>query len=163
LIVQAIRHEDGLEMPPKKPKLSDETIADFVTWVRLGAPIPPSSRVPTPGSPAATTPTPTPTFSEEVRQHWSFQPVKKAALPQVEDRPWVRTPVDAFIVAALEERGWPAAPPASRSEWLRRVSFDLIGLPPTPEEVEAFEDDRAPDAYERVADRLLNNPHYGER
>jgi hypothetical protein len=164
LLVQAIRHQDGLEMPPKLPMLPESTIADFVTWVRLGVPMPPPSQAAaaTAAVPAST-PTPTPTFSEELRQHWSFQPVKKPAPPPVGNPGWVRNPVDAFILARLQERSWQPAPPAGRAEWLRRVSFDLIGLPPTPEEITAFERDTAPEAEERVVDRLLNSPHYGER
>ena len=75
----------------------------------------------------------------------------------------MRNPIDAFILAVLEDRGWCPAPPAGRAEWLRRVSFDLIGLPPSPEEIDAFEADASPDAYERVVDRLLESPQYGER
>lgn len=148
LLIQAIRHEDGLEMPPKKPKLSDQTIADFVTWVGMGAPDPRNS--PETANPAG-------------REHWAFQPVKKADPPAVADASWVRNPVDAFILARLEERKWTPAPAASRTEWIRRVSFDLIGLPPTPEEVDAFVNDPSPVADERVVDRLLDSPRYGER
>ena len=140
-------------MPPKKPKLAEATIADFETWVDAGAPVP--------GPPAIgerRRPRP-----ERGPAHWSFQPVRKAAPPTVKDAAWVRNPVDAFILAKLEERGWQPAPPASRAEWIRRVTFDLTGLPPTPEEVEAFVADRSPDAYERVVDRLLASPRYGER
>ena len=81
----------------------------------------------------------------------------------MKEEAWVRNPVDAFILAQLEQRGWHPAPPASRPEWIRRVSFDLTGLPPTPEEVDAFVADESPDAYERVVDRLLGSPRYGER
>jgi cytochrome c553 len=153
LLIQAIRHEDGLAMPPKKPKLPEETIAAFVKWVELGAPDPRTGK-----APAAAT-----SWPEEVRRHWAFRPVRKVAPPGVKDIEWVRNPVDAFILATLEDRGWRPASPAGRAEWLRRASFDLIGLPPTPEEVEAFEADASPDAYERVVDRLLDSPHYGER
>jgi mono/diheme cytochrome c family protein len=155
LLVQAIRHEEGLAMPPKKPKLPDETIAAFESWVRAGAPDPRTAPV------AAVAEAPV--FSEEARQHWSFQPVRKPMPPTVKDRAWVVNPVDTFILAKLEERGWRPAPPASRPEWIRRVSFDLTGLPPSPGEVEAFLADRAVDAYERVVDRLLESPRYGER
>ena len=157
LLVQAIRHEDGLAMPPKKPKLADSTIADFETWVRLGAPDPRTAPA------AASGETPAPAFSEEARRHWSFQPVRKAELPAVKDGTWVRNPVDAFVLAKLEEHSWQPAPPASRSEWIRRVTFDLTGLPPSPEEVDAFVADTSADAYERVVDRLLGSPRYGER
>jgi mono/diheme cytochrome c family protein len=153
LLIQAIRHEDGLEMPAKKPKLPDQTIADFEAWVKLGAPDPRASEAQAAVSPQ----------SAEMRGHWSFQPVRKAVPPMVGDAAWLRTAVDAFILRKLEERKWQPAPPASRVEWIRRVSFDLTGLPPSPEEIEAFVNDAAPDAYEHVVDRLLNSPHYGER
>ncbi|HEV3120822.1 MAG TPA: PSD1 and planctomycete cytochrome C domain-containing protein [Isosphaeraceae bacterium] len=153
LLIQAIRHEDGLEMPAKKPKLPDQTIADFETWVKIGAPDPRSSDALTAVSPQ----------SAEMRRHWSFQPVKKTVPPQVRDASWARTAIDAFILSKLEERNWQPAPEASRAEWIRRVTFDLIGLPPLPEEIEAFTQDQAADAFERVVDRLLDSPHYGER
>src|SRR5437764_343517 len=84
-----------------------------------------------------------------------IEPVRRVAPPAVEDAAWVRNAVDAFVLATLEGRRWRPAPPAGRAEWIRRASFDLVGLPPSPEEVEAFEADPAPDAYERVVDRLL--------
>jgi hypothetical protein len=152
LLIEALRHEGGLAMPPKKARLPEGTIADFVTWVDLGAPGPDADRA------AASPPQP-----DEARRHWSFQPVRKTAPPEVGDAAWVRTPVDAFVLAKLEGRGWRPAPEASRVDWIRRVTFDLIGLPPTPEEVEAFVNDPSPDAFERVADRLLDSPHHGER
>jgi hypothetical protein len=155
LLVQAIRHEDGLAMPPKKPRLPDATIAAFESWVRAGAPDPRTAPVSAAGE--------APVFSEEARQHWSFQPVRKPILPLVKDTAWVANPVDAFILARLEAQGWRPAPPASRAEWIRRVSFDLTGLPPSSGEVEGFLADRAPDACERVVDRLLESPRYGER
>jgi mono/diheme cytochrome c family protein len=155
LLIQAIRHEEGLAMPPKQPKLADTTIAAFETWVRAGAPDPRTASAAATGE--------APGISEEARRHWAFQPVRKAGPPTVKDQAWVTNPVDAFILARLEERGWRPAPPASRAEWIRRVSFDLTGLPPTPEEVDAFLADAAPDAFERVVDRLLDSPRYGER
>jgi Protein of unknown function (DUF1553)/Protein of unknown function (DUF1549)/Planctomycete cytochrome C len=149
LLIQAIRHEDGLEMPPKKPKLADPVISDFEKWVNMGVPFPGSDEA----GPRL----------EESRKHWSFQPVKKAPLPDVREPAWVRTPVDAFILARLEGRGWKPAPPAERSELIRRVTFDLTGLPPTPDEVAAFVADSSEDAYAKVVDRLLASPRYGER
>ena len=99
----------------------------------------------------------------EPQPHWAFQPVRKPALPAVKATKWVRSPVDAFVLAPLEQRRWEPSPAASRAEWLRRVTFDLTGLPPTPEEVTAFVGDSTPSAEERVVDRLLASPHYGER
>jgi hypothetical protein len=151
-LIQAVRHEDGLAMPPKGPKLPEETIDAFVKWVELGAPDPRSGATST-----------TAAWAEEVRGHWAFRPVRKVEPPEVAEVAWARGPIDAFILEALERRGWRPAHPAGRAEWLRRVTFDLIGLPPTPEETEAFEADALPDAYERVVDRLLASPQYGER
>ncbi|MBI5759687.1 MAG: DUF1553 domain-containing protein [Planctomycetales bacterium] len=153
LLIQAIRHEDGLAMPPKKPKLPERTIADFVKWIEMGVPDPREGDVSTTGG----------WDLKEARQHWSFQPVRKTVPPQINDAAWVRTPIDAFFLAKLEGRQWRPAPPAGRAELIRRVSFDLIGLPPTPEEIDAFINDASPDAFERVVDRLLSSPHYGER
>ncbi|HWE40209.1 MAG TPA: PSD1 and planctomycete cytochrome C domain-containing protein [Isosphaeraceae bacterium] len=152
LIIQAIRHEDGLEMPPKKPRLDDSTVAAFERWVALGAP-----------GPAADTSTPSSPYPDDARRHWAFQPVKKAAPPRVEGSAWVDNPIDGFVLAKLEERRWTPAPDAEKREWLRRVTFDLTGLPPSPEEIDAFLDDRSALAYENVVDRLLASPRYGER
>jgi hypothetical protein len=153
LLIQAIRHEGDLAMPPKKPKLSERTIADFVKWVEMGVPDPRGGDASTAGG----------LDLKEARRHWSFQPVRKSAPPTINDAAWVRTAVDAFVLAKLEGRQWRPAPPANRAELIRRVSFDLIGLPPTPEEIDAFINDASPDAFERVVDRLLDSPHYGER
>jgi hypothetical protein len=151
LLIQAIRHEGELAMPPKKPKLSDTTIADFVKWVDLGAPGLPEGK-----SSAGV-------VTEAARRHWAFQPVKKVPPPAVANTGWIRNEVDSLVLAELEARGWQPAPKATRAEWLRRVSFDLVGLPPSPEEIAAFECDPSPDAFERVVDRLLDSPHFGER
>lgn len=97
------------------------------------------------------------------KSHWAFQPIRQPALPPVHDSAWVLTPVDAFVLARLEANHAHPAPPASGADWLRRVTFDLLGLPPTPAEVAAFEQDTSPAAFERVVDRLLDSPHYGER
>jgi hypothetical protein len=154
LLIQAIRHEDGLEMPPKKPRLPAATIAGFTRWVELGAPGPGAGKADVSAMEAP---------GAEARRHWAFQPVAAVAPPQVADNAWVRTPVDAFILAGLEARGWRPAPQAEKREWIRRVTFDLTGLPPSPEEVERFVADDGPEARERVVDRLLASPRYGER
>jgi hypothetical protein len=153
LLIQAIRHEEGLAMPPKKPRLPEGVVADFEKWVGMGAPDPRTG--PSVAAEGA--------WPDAVRRHWAFQAVRKPEPPRVRDGAWARNPVDAFILAGLEGRGWRPAPPAGRAEWIRRVTFDLTGLPPSPEEVEAFENDPAPDADERVVDRLLDSPQYGEK
>lgn len=94
---------------------------------------------------------------------WAFMPPRESPLPKAGNSEWCRAPLDRFVLARLESVGLPPSPPAERREWLRRVSFDLIGLPPSPEEVEAFVADDRPDAYDRVVDRLLESPHFGER
>ena len=100
---------------------------------------------------------------EEGRKHWAFQPLNKSPLPVVKDAAWPRNEVDRYILAALEAKGLKPAPEADRATLIRRVTLDLTGLLPTPEEVEAFVKNDAADAYERVVDGLLKSPHYGER
>jgi mono/diheme cytochrome c family protein len=103
------------------------------------------------------------TFTPEQRGFWAFQPVRDSAVPAVKNTAWVRSPLDAFVLAKLEAKGLQPAPPADRVTLLRRVTFDLTGLPPTPEEIESFVKDQSPDAFAKVVDRLLASPHYGER
>jgi len=100
---------------------------------------------------------------KEARAHWAYQPVSKPPVPAVKATPWVKSPVDAFILARLEANGMKPSPAASRETLLRRVSFDLVGLPPTTDELRAFLADNAPDAFTKVVDRLLASPHFGER
>jgi hypothetical protein len=97
------------------------------------------------------------------REHWSFQPIAKPAIPEVRDRAWVRNPIDAFVLAQLEAQGWEPAPAASPLALVRRLSFDLTGLPPTPEDIDAFTADPSPIAYQGLVDRFLASPRYGER
>jgi hypothetical protein len=147
-LIAAVHHDDEPRMPPKG-KLPDSAIADLEAWVRMGTPWP-------------STPTGKSEGSGD-RPHWAFQPVNAPTLPPVRMADWPKTTVDRFILARLEAAGLSPSPPASRRILLRRVTFDLTGLPPTPEQVAAFEDDPAPGAYERVVERLLASPHYGER
>jgi hypothetical protein len=97
------------------------------------------------------------------RAFWSFQPIRQATPPSVNDSSWAKTPIDEFILAKIESNGLSPSPRASKLELIRRAHFDLIGLPPSPAEIEAFVQDNSPNAYERLVDRLLNSPHYGER
>src|SRR5438034_10565187 len=102
----------------------------------------------------------------QAEPHWSLQPRRRPAIPRFADaaqQNWVRTPVDAFILDKLLKAGAQPAPEADRTTLIRRLTFDLTGLPPTPEAVAAFVDDSVPDAYERLVDRLLASPQYGER
>jgi Protein of unknown function (DUF1553)/Protein of unknown function (DUF1549)/Planctomycete cytochrome C len=155
LLVRAVRYEDKPRMPPKE-KLTDRQIDALARWVRMGAPWPGS---PTPPPPADSRFT----ITEKQRRFWSFQPVKNVPLPAVRDTTWPRTSVDRFILAGLETKGLAPAVPADKHTLLRRATFDLTGLPPTPAEIEAFLADNTPQAFARVVDRLLASPAYGER
>jgi hypothetical protein len=153
LLLRALRHEDGdLEMPPGG-KLPEAQIDAFARWIAIGAPDPR-------GGGEALAPA---GIEELARGHWAFQPPAEHPRPPVENAAWARTPVDLFILAKLEERGLGPSPEADRRTLIRRAAFDLTGLPPTPEEVEDFAADARPDAYERLVDRLLASPRYGER
>ena len=156
LLLKAVRYEDpDLRMPPNGDKLSDEQIAALEQWVKMGAPDPRAA--PAGGASKLTG------LTDAARAHWAFQPVRKPAVPQPQDAGWVKTPVDAFVLQKLDQNAMAPARPASREALIRRASYDLTGLPPTPEEVEAFVDDASPDAFAKVVDRLLASPHYGER
>ena len=151
ILVKAIRyHDTDLQMPPKE-KLPDAVIKDFERWIRMGAPDPRKGD-------ASAGPTPI-----RAKDLWSFRPVQDVVVPKVKDGSWVRNEIDRFILAKLEKAGLKPAPPTDKRTLIRRATFDLIGLPPTPEEVEAFLKDDAPDAFARVIERLLESPHYGER
>jgi hypothetical protein len=160
LLVQAVRYKDEQTRMPPKGKLPDATITNLERWVRSGAVMPHGPE------PAAATAGDKKTASidfEAARSHWAYQPIRKPAVPHIKDASWPSTPVDSFVLTKLEAAGLSPAPPADRRTLLRRVYFDLIGLPPTAQEIEAFDKDSAPDAYARVVDRLLASPHYGER
>jgi hypothetical protein len=147
LLIKAVRYADqDLQMPPKH-RLESNEVAVLERWVAIGAPYPPNViRVPGRAS-----------------EHWAFQPVRTHAVPRTANARWAANDIDRFIVGRLEERGIQPGPAADRRTLIRRATFDLIGLPPTREEVDAFVNDRAPGAFERVVDRLLSSPHYGER
>ena len=102
-------------------------------------------------------------ITPQQRAFWSFQPLKKSEPPPVKNAVWAKTPIDHFILARLEEKGLAPGKPADQHTLIRRATFDLTGLPPTPEDVDAFLADRSPDAFAKVVDRLLASPHYGER
>ena len=153
LLIKAVRYHDAdLRMPPKDKKLPAEQIAVLESWVKMGAPMPKAGDA----NPLLTD------VSGARAKHWAFQPVIKPTLPAVKKSGWVQTPVDDFVLAKLEAKKIKPAAPADRRTLIRRLNYDLLGLPPTPEEVEAFENDKQPDAYARLVDRLLASPHYGE-
>jgi hypothetical protein len=153
LLIEAIKHE-GLEMPPKN-KLPDSVIADFVKWVEMGAPDPRDGK----------------TVSvkkkeidfDEARKYWAYQPPQAVAAPQVKNAKWAKTDIDRFVLAALEAKGLQPVHDADKGTLIRRATFDLTGLPPTPAEVAAFLADKSPDAFAKVVDRLLASQQFGER
>jgi hypothetical protein len=152
LLIKAIQYNDpDLQMPPKGDKLSEQQINDLVAWVKMGAPDP---RVATAAQKD---------WKDPNTKHWAWQPVQKPAVPKVSEALWCKTPVDNFIVAKLTEKGMKPGAMADKRTLIRRAYFDLIGLPPTPNEVDAFVNDTSADAFEKVIDRLLALPQYGER
>ena len=156
LLIRAVRYQNPtLKMPPDR-RLSEAQIALLTEWIARGAPDPRIG-----GTPAG--PPKRVIDIAAGRKHWAFLPLRKTALPHVRNAAWARTPVDRFVLARLEASGLRPNPATDRRTLIRRVSFDLIGLPPTLEEVKAFLGDASPNAYEKLVDRLLANPHFGER
>ncbi|QDU11187.1 Planctomycete cytochrome C [Gimesia aquarii] len=155
LLLETLRYgEDSYQMPPKG-KLPDAVIANFEKWIAMGAPDPRNK-----------------TSKKQVkaeidfakaREFWSFQAPKSQPAPAVKQQKWPLNKIDYFILAAQESKGFSPAPAADKQTLIRRAYFDLIGLPPTPEEVQQFVNDSSPQAYEKLIDRLLSSPHYGER
>ena len=155
ILIKAIRYSDAKLQMPLGGKLPDPVIKDFEQWIRMGAPGPRQSAANSAGTWASYN------FGE-ARKFWSFQPVKDPTPPTIKNRVWVRTPIDRFILAALEKKGLKPVTDAGKRTLIRRATFDLTGLPPTPEEVDAFLGDKSPAAFEKVVDRLLASPAYGE-
>ena len=153
LLIKAMKGENTAQMPPKG-KLPENVIRDFETWVNGGAIDPRDGKK---------TVTPTVIDFDKARQFWSFQPPKNYPAPIVKQKNWVRRSIDPFILEKLEKTGLSPAPFAERETFIRRVTFDLTGLPPTPDEVTIYLADTAPDADERLIDRLLASSNYGER
>jgi mono/diheme cytochrome c family protein len=151
VLIRAVRYED-FEMPPKG-KLPQAQIAVLERWVQMGAP----------WSDGAAVHAGPPQVDDEARQFWSFRPVTRPEVPTVSDAAWSESPVDAFLFAKMQASGLSPSAPVRETTLLRRVYYDLTGLPPSPDDVAAFLADDAPDAYERIVDRLLDSPQYGER
>ena len=154
-LLLAIGYHERIKMPPTG-KLPDQQIADITAWVKSGAPLPAVN-------PAAAAPAKKREYTKAQKQFWSFRPVKDYPVPAVQNTAWVKSPVDAFILARLEAKGLKPAPPTDKVVLLRRATFDLTGLPPTRQELDDFLADRSPDAFAKVVDRLLASPRYGER
>jgi Protein of unknown function (DUF1553)/Protein of unknown function (DUF1549)/Planctomycete cytochrome C len=155
LLFQAITAAKGVEPMPPKGRLPAKVVADFSQWIKMGAPDPRdgNSIAAAAAKPAAPS------------DWWAIKPLSRQPVPLVSEPPlgWPANPTDAFVLATLREKGFSPAPEAGRRTLIRRLSFDLVGLPPEPAEIEAFENDHSLDAYERLVDRLLSSAHYGER
>ena len=160
LLIDAVNYGDLYQMPPKS-KLAAEEIAVLTKWVEMGAPWPENAI-----AAATTTPAdPTRSFDLAKRkgEHWSWRPLQAFPPPSVKNSDWGRQPLDRFILAKLEEKRLTPAPPADKRTLIRRAYFDLAGLPPPPDEVEAFVKDDSPQAFATVVNRLLDSPQFGER
>src|SRR4051794_26888609 len=148
LLLKAVRHTAGaLRMPPG-PKMKDADAALLARWIEMGAPW--GGAISAEGKPAS-------------KKFWAFVPPAEPPVPSVKQNAWLRSPIDSFLLAALESKGLTPAKPADKRTLIRRASYDLTGLPPTPAEVNAFVADTSPDAFAKVVDRLLASPRYGER
>ncbi len=152
LLIKVVSWSDpDLQMPPKN-KLPDAEIAALTEWVKRGAP-----------DPRTNLQSQISNFKSPPTNHWAYQPLKKSATPAIKDSSWPRTDIDRFIAARLDAKQIRPNPDADRATLLRRAYYDLIGLPPTPEQMDSFVNDKSPDAFARVVDRLLASPQFGER
>ena len=157
LVIKAVRYlDEDFAMPPKG-RLPAEEVAILEEWVRRGAPDPRTGDATKAAKPKRSI------NLEEGRKFWAFQPVANPAAPAVKDTAWSKDPLDRFLLEKIEAKGLKPAGDADRHTWIRRVSLDLTGLPASAEEVIAFAEDKSPDAYAKVVDRLLASPAYGER
>jgi hypothetical protein len=157
-LIEAVNYASW-EMPPDG-KLADDEIVALTRWVEMGAPWPGAKVVSSASGSHGKQ------ITDADRAHWAYRPLTKPAVPEVQiQRAGIKNqnPVDAFILDRLNREGLLPAPQADRATLIRRSTFDLIGLPPTPKEIEAFVNDSTPDAFDRMLDRLLSSPHYGER
>lgn len=157
-LLRAIGYQSELKMPPTG-KLKDEEIAALTAWVKMGAPWPEAEAKAAGGNNRSSIRE----FSEEEKNFWAYQPVSHPVAPKPRDEAWVKSPIDAFILARLEEKNLSPAAPADKLTLLRRATYDLTGLPPTETEIRGFLADGSPDAFTKVVDRLLASPRYGEK
>ena len=163
VLIHVLNYDGKVKMPPAG-KLRAEEIAALTAWVKMGAPWPEAAK-PTGTQPAAAASggKPEKIVSAKDKNTWPFKPFSKPALPPVKNSAWCQSPIDRFILAGLEAKGLKPAPPAAKKDLIRRAYFDLIGLPPTPAQVDAFLADKSPNAFAKVVDSLLASPQYGER
>ena len=157
LLMDVVSYRGEIKMPPKT-KLTEAEIADLTMWVKLGAPWPNSKPTTTPMPESGPT-----VITDEQKAFWAFQPIADPLPPAVKNEAWIQSPLDRFILAELEAKGFQPAPPADKRTLIRRVTFDLTGLPPTAAEIESFLADDQAGALGRLVDRLLESPRYGER
>ena len=158
-LLKVIGYDDKLKMPPTG-KMKDADIAVIAEWVKAGAywPSPKAAVGETKAAPKSTR-----EFTDEEKKFWAYQPLANSSAPKVKNSAWVKSPIDAFILAKLEEKNLQPAPPADKLTLLRRASYDLTGLPPNEQEIKDFLADVSPNAFEKVVERLLASPRYGEK
>ena len=159
LLIQSVLHVGEIEMPPEG-KLPAHEVSKLVEWVRRGAPLPGTFAGNTTGMSVGVPARPD---SDQARDHWAFRQARQQPIPSVTQPDWPQSRIDHFVLAAMQQQGLRPAPRADRPTLLRRLHFDLIGLPPTPEQVREFVADHAEDAFQRRVDELLQSPRYGER
>ena len=156
LMIKAVRHDGELAMPQDRAPLTEKEIRILERWIDQGLPWSANDK-------AMVALGDQEVLAKRAKTHWSFQPIEKPALPPNNKSPWVKTPVDAFVLAKLKQAGLKQSPPSGKLALLRRLTFGLTGLPPTREEVRTYLGDKSPEATEKLVDRLLASPHYGER
>lgn len=155
LLMQAVSHSHSrLKMPKGKPKLKDEDISSLRQWIKDGAYWPATKAQTSPSGYK---------ISPQQKSHWAYQPIRKTVPHQAADSNWPRNEIDHFVLTRLESDGLHPNPAADKRSLIRRATFDLTGLPPTPEEIQAFLVDKSPEAFVKVVERLLASPRYGER
>jgi hypothetical protein len=152
LLYKSLLHDGEIKMPPAG-KLSEGVLKDVEAWINRGAPDPRTGKVVKAKGMSV----------EDGRKFWAYVPPRRATIPDVKDRDWANSAIDRFVLSAMEAKGLRPAADADRVTIVRRLSFDLAGLAPTPEEIDEFVNDKSPDAYERLVDRLLSSPRFGER
>ncbi|WP_020474814.1 PSD1 and planctomycete cytochrome C domain-containing protein [Zavarzinella formosa] len=156
ILLKAINHKDMLEMPPSG-KLPAAQLDILTKWVKADLPMKDGQGASAHAEPKAGT------VTAESKNYWAYKPVARPAVPSVKNGAWVANPIDAFILSKLELKNLTPSKPADKLALVRRLYYDLIGLPPTPEQVDSFVNDQSPDAYEKLVDQLLASPHYGEK